>query len=82
VAGLPEGRSDARFPNGLTVWEADGQWKGQDGAIGHEKSKVLLLVHPDTEAARAAVQTVIATYRKTFEQESVLWETARVCATP
>ncbi len=68
-----------RFPNGLTVWEAEGQWRGQDGGIGHERSKVLLLVHPDTADARAALQTVIARYRKSFDQESVLWETARVC---
>jgi uncharacterized membrane protein len=69
-----------RFPQGLTVWEAEGQWKMSDGAIGHERSKVLLLVHPDTATARESVQALIARYRKTFEQESVLWETARVCA--
>ena len=69
-----------RFPAGLTVWEAQGQWQSQGGAVGHERTKVLLLVHPDTPAARDAVQTVIARYRKAFEQESVLWETARVCA--
>ena len=69
-----------RFPQGLTVWEAEGQWKGADGAIGHERTKVLLLVHPDTAAARESLQTLMARYRKTFEQESVLWETAGVCA--
>ena len=69
-----------RFPSGLTAWEAEGQWRGNDGTIGHERSKVLLLVHPDTPAARTAVQTVIERYRKGFDQESVLWETARVCA--
>jgi hypothetical protein len=69
-----------RFPQGLTVWEAEGQWRAADGVVGHERSKVLLLVHPDTTAARESVQTLIARYRKTFEQESVLWETARVCA--
>ena len=42
----------ARFPNGLTTWEADGQWRGSDGTIGHERAKVLLLVHPDTPQAR------------------------------
>lgn len=68
-----------RFPAGLTVWDAEGQWQSQ-GAIGHERTKVLLLVHPDTPAAREAVQAVIGRYRKAFEQESVLWETARVCA--
>jgi hypothetical protein len=70
----------SRFPAGLTVWEAQGQWQSQGGGVGHERTKVLLLVHPDTQAARDAVQTVIARYRKAFEQESVLWETARVCA--
>ena len=70
----------SRFPAGLTVWEAEGQWRGADGVIGHERSKVLLLVHPDTPAARTSVQSVIERYRKGFDQESVLWETARVCA--
>src|SRR5262245_19775027 len=68
-----------RFPEGLTVWEAEGQWRSPAGSIDHEQSKVLLLVHPDTAAARQAVQAVIEAYRKTFEQESVLWENARVC---
>lgn len=69
----------SRFPEGLTVWDADGQWRNAGGTIDHENSKVLLLVHPDSTVARAAVQSVIERYRRTFEQESVLWETARVC---
>ena len=69
----------SRFPEGLTVWEAEGQWRTPAGSIDHEQSKVLLLVHPDTAAARQSVQAVIETYRKTFEQQSVLWESARVC---
>jgi len=68
-----------RFPAGLTVWEAEGQWQSQ-GTVGHERTKVLLLVHPDSAAAIDAVRNVIARYRKVFDQESVLWETARVCA--
>jgi hypothetical protein len=68
-----------RFPDGLTVWEAEGQWLTPAGSIGHEQSKVLLLVHPDTAAARQSVLAVIEVYRKTFEQQSVLWESARVC---
>jgi len=70
----------SRFPEGLTVWEASGQWRGSAGAVEHERSKVLLLVHADTPAARGAVQAVIERYRRAFEQQSVLWETARVCA--
>ena len=68
-----------RFPDGLTVWGAEGQWRTPAGSIDHEQSKVLLLVHPDTPAARQSVLALIETYRKTFEQQSVLWESARVC---
>ena len=68
-----------RFPDGLTVWGAEGQWRTPAGSIDREQSKVLLLVHPDTAAARQLVQSVIEAYRKAFDQESVLWESARVC---
>jgi uncharacterized protein DUF3574 len=68
-----------RFPDGLTVWEADGQWRTPGGTIDHERSKVLLLVHPDNPQARQSVKEVIASYRRLFEQQSVLWESSRVC---
>ena len=68
-----------RFPDGLTVWEAEGQSLTPAGSIEREQSKVLLLVHADTPAARESVQSVIQLYRKTFEQRSVLWESSRVC---
>src|SRR5947207_7650709 len=29
----------SRFPQGLTVWEADGQRRMPDGVLGHERSK-------------------------------------------
>ena len=66
--------------DGLTAWEADGQWRDKSGDLDHERSKVLLLVHGDTWAARQSVQAVIARYRHLFDQQFVLWETARVCA--
>jgi hypothetical protein len=68
-----------RFPEGLTVWEATGQWRTPTGTIDREQSKVLLLVHADSAAARQSVQALIESYRKTFDQQSVLWERARVC---
>ena len=68
-----------RVPDGLTVWEAEGQWLSPAGSIDREQSKVLLLVHADTAAARQSVQDVIQSYRKAFDQQSVLWESARVC---
>jgi hypothetical protein len=69
-----------RFPDGFTVWQAEGQWQTPDGTIDREQSKVLLLVHSDTDAARQSVRAIIQAYRKAFDQQSVLWENARVCA--
>jgi uncharacterized protein DUF3574 len=68
-----------RFPDGLTVWQAEGQWQTAAGGIDREQTKVLLVVHGDTAAARQSVQAVIQAYRKAFDQQSVLWESARVC---
>jgi hypothetical protein len=67
-----------RFPDGLTVWDASGQWKADKG-LQHERTKVLLLVHPDSTVAGQAISSLISSYRKAFQQESVLWETAKVC---
>ena len=81
--GVPAARAaqeDRCGADGLTAWEADGQWRDKSGDLDHERSKVLLLVHADTWAARQSVQAVIARYRHLFDQQSVLWETARVCA--
>jgi hypothetical protein len=61
-----------RFPDGLTVWDARGQWRGKSGKIGKEKTKVLLLIHPDSPQADQAIQEIIDAYKKTFEQESVM----------
>ena len=61
------------------MWDAAGQWRAPQGGIEHERTKVLLLVHPDTATARQSLLTVIERYRKLFDQQSVLWETSRVC---
>jgi hypothetical protein len=70
-----------RFPDGLTVWEAQGQWRRADGRVARERSKVLLLVHDDTALARATLGELVTAYKERFEQESVLWESSSVCAT-
>jgi|ERR1035441_5034404 hypothetical protein len=69
-----------RFPTGLTVWEALGQWQQPDGAIVREPAKVLLLIQRDTSGGRDAVREIINRYKQRFQQDSVLWETTAVCA--
>jgi hypothetical protein len=74
------GEVTPRIPDGLTVWEANGQWRRPDGHISREKAKVLLLVHGDSAEVRAALGAIVSSYKQAFQQESVLWETAPVCA--
>ena len=69
-----------RFPDGLTIWQADAQWRQSDGRISRERAKVLLLVHEETPAVRSALATIVVNYKRSFQQESVLWETSPVCA--
>jgi hypothetical protein len=69
-----------RFPDGLTVLEADGQWRRADGSIGRERSKVLVILHDEKPATLASLSSLVVRYKEAFTQQSVLWETARVCA--
>ena len=56
------------FPDGLTSWEADGQWRGGDGRIVAEHSHVVFVYG----ASDAAIDRVVAEYKKRFAQESVM----------
>jgi hypothetical protein len=69
-----------RFPQGFTIWQADGQWRDSEGRIHRERAKVLLLVHENTAAVREALQGLVINYKRNFQQQSMLWETAMVCA--
>ncbi|MXP63969.1 DUF3574 domain-containing protein [Roseomonas sp. M0104] len=62
------------FPQGLTVQDAQGQWRGADGEVVREPAKRLLLVLPETSADRAdaRVAPLAENYRARFRQESVL----------
>ena len=60
------------FPDGLTVWEATGQWRAPDGRTVRERSMVVELVLADDADADARVQAVVATYRRSFAQQAVL----------
>lgn len=68
-----------RFPQGLTVWPASGQWRGADGAVVREASHVLMLVHPDDAANEKAVVEIVEAYKARFEQEAVLRVSSHVC---
>ncbi len=66
-----------RFPDGLTVLDADGQFLGSNGII-KEKTKLLILIHSNSQEDQQEIQEIIDEYKKQFQQESVL----RVTSTP
>lgn len=63
-----------RFPDGLTVLDAAGQWRGADGRLEREASKLLILALPGTTPAEAVsrLEPLAEAYRRRFGQESVL----------
>jgi Protein of unknown function (DUF3574) len=69
-----------RFPAGLTVVQATGQWKGQSGVVEQERSEIVTLLHAGDEAARRSVAEIAAEYKRRFQQEAVLRERTTTCA--
>ncbi|MGR9037381.1 MAG: DUF3574 domain-containing protein [Gammaproteobacteria bacterium] len=61
-----------RFPEGLSVWEASGQWRSADGKIIREPAHILNLVHPDDGANEKAILDIVDIYKSRFQQEAVL----------
>lgn len=61
-----------RFPDGLTVFQAAGQWRGADGKIEREASFILELVHAFSAAANSNIVFIITEYKRRFQQEAVL----------
>lgn len=70
----------SRFPDGLSVWQASGQWKAASGVIVNEQTYVLNLIHPDNAAMNKAMQDILASYKTRFQQEAVLRVTTPVCS--
>ena len=69
-----------RFPAGLTVVAASGQWKGKSGLVEQEQSEVVTVFHSGDEAARRAVMEAVVEYKRRFRQEAVLRERVPTCA--
>ena len=69
-----------RFPDGLTVVDARGQWRDAvRNRIIHEPSKILLLTFPDDVARRENLGAIVEIYKKRFRQQSVLMSLRASC---
>ncbi len=63
-----------RFPDGLTVFDAYGQWLFR-GAAGPNrlKTKVLVILHEDTPQRAADIEAIRLAWKQATGQQSVLW---------
>jgi hypothetical protein len=68
-----------RFPDGLSVSDIAGQWKGEDGLVVREPAKVVMIVLSGEEAEYARLDAVSDAYRKRFRQESVMLVQRQAC---
>lgn len=69
-----------RFPAGLTVVDAAGQWRDSTGAIVREKSKLVVILTGADDAGLPRTDQVVQAYKEMFAQEAVLRTVATVCA--
>jgi hypothetical protein len=70
-----------RFPDGLSVIDAAGQYRAPTGRLVHEDSKLLVVVVFDPPAVYGEkVQTIVEAYKRRFDQRSVFRVERSVCA--
>ena len=61
-----------RFPDGMTSFKAEGQWRNNAGQIESESTYVLQVIHSASPQTDAAIREVALLYQTRFRQEAVL----------
>ncbi|HET9983799.1 MAG TPA: DUF3574 domain-containing protein [Longimicrobiales bacterium] len=69
-----------RFPRGLTVWRAEGQWLDPRSTLVREPVVVVEIVHEASADVGAALRDIAHEYKRRFHQDAVLGVTAPVSA--
>jgi hypothetical protein len=69
-----------RFPDGLTVLDAYGQWRAPDGILSREPTKVVLIILAGRPGDAAGLAAIRAAYKSQFHQQSVLLVEHSDCA--
>jgi hypothetical protein len=66
------GEMTRRFPDGLTITDAIGQWRDRDnGTIVREPSKKVEIVLPGNGDDQVRLNAIVTTYKRQFHQQSV-----------
>jgi hypothetical protein len=64
----------SRFPDGLTVFEAYGQWLFRGAPEPNRlRTKVLVVLHEDTPQRRNDIEAIRLAWKKRTQHQSVLW---------
>ena len=61
-----------RFPQGLTILGAYGQWQNASGVIQNEQSRVMVLLHSPDAHVNEKIEALRSVYCRKFDQEAVL----------
>ena len=69
-----------RFPDGLTVVDAAGQWRDPSGAIERERTKMLLVLAERGPEGMRRITEIAEAYKRLFGQGSVLRVVGTACA--
>jgi hypothetical protein len=68
-----------RFPDGLTVLDGGGQWRGAENRLIREAAKVVMIVLPNRPDGQRRIDAARAAYKQRFAQDSVLLVTQPAC---
>jgi len=68
-----------KFPDGLTVLDGGGRWRGDENALIRQASKVVLIVLPKGREDLPRLDAVRDAYKARFHQDSVLLITPAAC---
>ncbi len=60
------------FPNGFTVSDGSGFWRGDDGKLIGEGSRIVTAVYEMDSSLRVCIDTLKSNYKSDFSQEAVL----------
>ena len=61
-----------RFPDGLSVWHADGQWLDSHGTLEHEQTMVVEVIHAASGEVDVRLREIADEYKRRFRQDAVL----------
>ena len=61
-----------RFPDGLTLWRAEGQWRERGGNIAREPVLVIEIVHRVDLRLDEKINDIAEAWKRRFRQEAVM----------